>query len=59
MISIDPHDVYQFGYPLFLSLPDLMTNVNSFDNFNKNRHFLLNKLCTLLKLVTDYTSGHK
>ena len=39
MIRIDPHHVYHFGYPLFESLPDLMTKVNSFDDLNKNRHF--------------------
>ena len=56
MISIDPHSVYHFGYPLFFVLPDLMTKVNSFDDFNKNGHFLLKRLHTLLKLIT---SGHK
>ena len=41
MSSIDPHSVYHFGYPLFLSLPDLTTKVNSFDDLNKNRRFVL------------------
>ena len=40
MIGIDWHSAYNFGYPLFLSLPDLMTEINSFDDLNKNRHFL-------------------
>ena len=35
MISIDPHSVYHFGYPLVRSLPDLKTKVNSFDDLNK------------------------
>ena len=39
MISIDPHSVYHFGYLLFLSLSDLTTKVNSFDDLNKNGHF--------------------
>ena len=25
MIVFDPHSVYQFGYPLFWAIPDLMT----------------------------------
>ena len=41
MISIDTHSVYHFGYPLFWSLPDLTTKVNSFDDLNKNRHFFI------------------
>ena len=41
MISIDPHSVYHFGYPLVRSLPDLKTKVNSFDDLNKNRHFFI------------------
>ena len=40
MIGIDPHSVYHFGYPLFLSLPDLTTIVNYFDGLKKKRHFL-------------------
>ena len=40
MVSIDPHNVYHFGYPLFSSLPDPTNKVNSFDDLNKNRHFL-------------------
>ena len=40
MIDIDSHSVYNFGYPLFLSLPDLMTEVNSFDALNEKRHYL-------------------
>ena len=59
MISIDPQRVYHFGYPLFRSLPDLTTKVNSFDDLNKNRIFLLNRLHTFINLVTHYTSGHK
>ena len=48
MISIDPHSVNHFGYPLFLSLPDLKTKVNSFDDLNKNRHYFI-------KLTADFT----
>ena len=60
MISIDPHSIYHFGYRLFLSLPDLTTKVNSFDDLEKKIGiFLLNRLRTLLKLVTHYTSGHE
>ena len=40
-ISIDSQSVYHFGYPLFGSLPDLTTKVNSFDDLNKNRHFFI------------------
>ena len=35
MISIDPHSVYHFRYPLFRSLPDLTINVNSIDDLKK------------------------
>ena len=35
MISIDPHNVYHFGYPLFYFLPDLTTKVNFFDDLKK------------------------
>ena len=42
MIGIDSHIVYNFGYPLFRSLPDLTTEINSFNDLNKIRHFLLN-----------------
>ena len=28
MISTDQHSVYHFGYPQFLSEPDVMTEVN-------------------------------
>ena len=47
MISIDPHSVYHFGYPLFLVsavlgihyldpyLQDLTNKVNSFDDLKK------------------------
>ena len=38
MVSIDPHIVNHFGYPLFCSLPDLTTKVNSFDDLKKNGH---------------------
>ena len=44
MFSIDPYSVYHFGYPLFLSLPGLTTEVNSFVDLNKNMYFLLNRL---------------
>ena len=37
MIGIDPHSVYYFGYPLFRALPDLTTEVNSFDHLSKNK----------------------
>ena len=39
MICIDPHSVYHFEYLLFLFSPDLTTEVNFFDDLNKNRHF--------------------
>ena len=48
MIGIDPHSVYHFGCPIFLSLPDLTTKVNYLNDF------VLNRLRTLLKLVTHY-----
>ena len=38
MIGIDSQSVYHFGYPLFLTLPDLTTKVNSFYDLNKDRH---------------------
>ena len=53
MIDIDPHNVYHFGYPLFLALPHLTTTVNSFDDLKKNRHFF-NQLQMLHKLFTHY-----
>ena len=34
-----------------LRIPDLMTKVNSFDDVNKNTHFLLNQLLMLLKTI--------
>ena len=40
---------------VFHKLPDTMTKVISFDDLNKSTHFLLNRLHTLLKLVTHYT----
>ena len=40
MIVVDLHSVYQFAYPLFLAVPDLMTKVNSFNDLNKTRHFM-------------------
>ena len=39
IISIEPRGVYHFGYPLFLAL--LTTKFSSFDDFNKNRIFLI------------------
>ena len=48
MISIDPHSVYHFGYPLLLSLPDLMTKGNSFDDLNINIWTPMNQICDRL-----------
>ena len=49
-VGVGPLSGYHLGYP------DLTTEVNSFDDLNKNRHFLLKKRQrTLLKLVTHYT----
>ena len=39
MISIDPHSVYHFGYPI--SLPDLTIKVNYFDDLKKRSIFLI------------------
>ena len=38
IIDFDPKNVCHFGYPLFLALPNLITEVNSFDDLNKNAH---------------------
>ena len=53
MMGIISDSVYHFEYPIFLSLPHLMTEVSSLDD-------LLNRMRTLLvKVVRHYTSGHK
>ena len=52
MIDIDPHGAYHFGYPLFETLPDLMTRVNSFNDLKKNIAQIL------LKLFTHYIFEH-
>ena len=57
IISIDPHNFYNF-FPLFLSLPDLTTEVNSFDDL-KNMYFLLNRLRMLHELFTHCIFGHQ
>ena len=49
-----------FGYPNILSLiPDIMIKINLFDDLNKTRIFLLNRLRILLKLVKHYIFVHK
>ena len=50
MIGVDPHSVFYFGYPLFRALPDLTTEVNSFDNLKKIGIFSFNQLRMLHKL---------
>ena len=59
VVSIGPHRFYHFGYALFWSLLDLITEVNSFDDFNKSGHFLLNQLRMLHKLFTHYIFVHQ
>ena len=47
-ISIDPHSAYHFGYQVFRAFPDLTTEVNSSNDLNKNRHYLI-------KMTVDVT----
>ena len=58
--ALSPSTRYRFGLPLFWALPDLITNVNSFDDFNQKLHFvLLKRLRIVLKLFTNYILGHQ
>ena len=40
LITIDPHSDYNFGYPLFLFLPDLTTEVNYLNDLTKIGFFV-------------------
>ena len=52
MIGIDPQSVNDFRHTLLLTLPDLTTKVNYFDDLNKNMYFSVNRLRVLHKLFT-------
>ena len=54
MTSTDPHSVSILDIHYFDPYLDLITKVNSLDDLNKNRHFLLNRLRILHKLYTHY-----
>ena len=62
-ISIDPHSVYHFGYPLFRSLPDLTTKVNSFDDLIKVGFFIKSTAGVIMKyyykLFTRFILGQQ